>query len=548
VEIPPITWDLTTTVEPPGAGTVTPDSGTYNDGAVVSLEAAANDGFAFDHWEGDLTGDTNPQDLTMDSDKDVTAVFVELCALESVAVINPAHGSTIIVDPGGETETIMLIADTECTEDTAQVVFQLDDGPEIIVTTPDLSGLYSAASPTIASIGFGQHTLVATATSLSKLVVQDVSVFNIVAAAVDGDGNGLPDQPCDALIADGDTWYKNVIVEGGIRVSAAARWDADAVKQGAWPPVLSVQNPLAPEEMVTVIAPTGILEPGEVGILVVQMAPSLEGLYGAAEASLFDVAPTELMVAGSNLVEVSLLVSADGCESYAEVEADDLADDPVHITIAGVDPVAGGTPMLYTHPTDAAADPLVMLADGAGTWTTDAVTNLVATDTRPAIDADLIALSAVSAYEGAAVATDPSRDYLYVFGFVLLGDSKTVDFTVSNPGGLAVSGEATTAPPFSIVGNSTYNIAPGGAPATIQVRFTPTALGGQYGAVGFTGGAGASVALVGTGYELEETPVACFGGTLGTGSAPRGDLMLIGLAALAMVVAGWFQSRRRANS
>ncbi len=50
--------------------------GEYEDGAVVQLTAEADSGFAFSHWEGDLEGSENPAEVTMDSSKTVTAVFV----------------------------------------------------------------------------------------------------------------------------------------------------------------------------------------------------------------------------------------------------------------------------------------------------------------------------------------------------------------------------------------------------------------------------------------------------------------------------------------
>jgi hypothetical protein len=70
------------TVNTSGSGSVTkdPDQGSYLDGTPVELTAVPADGWAFDHWSGDLTGDTNPDTITMDDDKEVTAHFVPLYA------------------------------------------------------------------------------------------------------------------------------------------------------------------------------------------------------------------------------------------------------------------------------------------------------------------------------------------------------------------------------------------------------------------------------------------------------------------------------------
>lgn len=68
---------LTITVNGSSANTVTrePDRSTYTFGEEVTLTAEAADGWRFDRWEGDLTGDDRSEEITMDSDKSVTAVF-----------------------------------------------------------------------------------------------------------------------------------------------------------------------------------------------------------------------------------------------------------------------------------------------------------------------------------------------------------------------------------------------------------------------------------------------------------------------------------------
>ena len=50
-------------------GTVTkaPEASEYFPGETVTLTAPAITDWAFDHWEGDLTGEENPAELTMDS-------------------------------------------------------------------------------------------------------------------------------------------------------------------------------------------------------------------------------------------------------------------------------------------------------------------------------------------------------------------------------------------------------------------------------------------------------------------------------------------------
>jgi PKD repeat protein len=71
---------LTTTASPPEGGTIVCDPVGYGDPwydslTVVELTANANGGYTFNNWSGDLTGTTNPQSLTMDAPKSVTANF-----------------------------------------------------------------------------------------------------------------------------------------------------------------------------------------------------------------------------------------------------------------------------------------------------------------------------------------------------------------------------------------------------------------------------------------------------------------------------------------
>jgi len=71
-------YSLTVDTVPPNGGGVTknPNHDQYDSNAVVQVTATPNTGFRFDHWSGDLTGSTNPVNVTMNSAKTVTANFV----------------------------------------------------------------------------------------------------------------------------------------------------------------------------------------------------------------------------------------------------------------------------------------------------------------------------------------------------------------------------------------------------------------------------------------------------------------------------------------
>jgi len=59
-----------------GGGFVNPAGGTFPQGSQTTITAIAQSGWKFDHWEGDLSGTTNPVAVTLTTDRDITAVFV----------------------------------------------------------------------------------------------------------------------------------------------------------------------------------------------------------------------------------------------------------------------------------------------------------------------------------------------------------------------------------------------------------------------------------------------------------------------------------------
>ncbi|MCL0042684.1 PKD domain-containing protein, partial [Thermodesulfovibrionales bacterium] len=85
-----------------------------------------------------------------------------------------------------------------------------------------------------------------------------------------------------------------------------------------------------------------------------------------------------------------------------------------------------------------------------------------------------------------SITPDPSLD----FGNVIVGESRDLDFTVTNTGGGTLTGSATVpAGPFSIVGASDFSLV-AGANASITVRFSPTAAGSFSETVSFTSNGG----------------------------------------------------------
>lgn len=68
-------YNLSVSSEPENGGTVSPHGGEFEEGQTVQLTATPNEGWIFAGWEGDLTGNNNPDILRIDSNPYVKAVF-----------------------------------------------------------------------------------------------------------------------------------------------------------------------------------------------------------------------------------------------------------------------------------------------------------------------------------------------------------------------------------------------------------------------------------------------------------------------------------------
>ena len=84
------------------------------------------------------------------------------------------------------------------------------------------------------------------------------------------------------------------------------------------------------------------------------------------------------------------------------------------------------------------------------------------------------------------------------WGTVSVGSTVNKTFSVSNSGGGVLTGSATTNAPYSIISGGGYTLSAGQS-QTVTVGFTPTSAATFFGAVNLSGGAGASVALTGSG-------------------------------------------------
>lgn len=73
----PDTNRLTTSSVPTEAGSVTPEDGKFEVNRNIEISAFPNENWVFERWEGDHTGTKNPIVISMDSDKDIAAIFAK---------------------------------------------------------------------------------------------------------------------------------------------------------------------------------------------------------------------------------------------------------------------------------------------------------------------------------------------------------------------------------------------------------------------------------------------------------------------------------------
>jgi uncharacterized repeat protein (TIGR02543 family) len=103
----PTKYDLITSVKPINSGTVTPSIGTFEEGIEVKLTAKPAQGYRFDYWNGNATGNSNPINIIMDSAKNITANFKAQYTIN--VSTSPDKGGTVtssqrVFDEGAQVE------------------------------------------------------------------------------------------------------------------------------------------------------------------------------------------------------------------------------------------------------------------------------------------------------------------------------------------------------------------------------------------------------------------------------------------------------------
>jgi hypothetical protein len=92
----PIAYNLTINIVGSGQVAKIPDQVTYNYNDVVELTAVPDSGWTFSQWSGNLTGSGNPETITMDGNKTITATFTQS---QNTLIINIVGNGTVTKDP-----------------------------------------------------------------------------------------------------------------------------------------------------------------------------------------------------------------------------------------------------------------------------------------------------------------------------------------------------------------------------------------------------------------------------------------------------------------
>jgi hypothetical protein len=102
-------YQLTTIIE--GQGSVSPGSGAFASGSVVTLTASPASGWSFSHWGGNGNGSDVILNMTMDSDKTVYAYFTNNGA-EPTSTAIPSYGTLMIQSSPSGADVYIDGADT----------------------------------------------------------------------------------------------------------------------------------------------------------------------------------------------------------------------------------------------------------------------------------------------------------------------------------------------------------------------------------------------------------------------------------------------------
>lgn len=428
----------------------------------------------------------------------------------------------------GFSSSVFFSDDGGCFVGLVEVVYEVDGLP--VASSRDARNGYPAS--TVLPLGDFSVVAIATLVDTGAQVMSD-PVNVRIQAAQDVNANGFLDSPFQALAAPGDGWLAEVAAENCAKAVRMVRWMGDCGAPDPSNPFVTatVALPGDPSQSLTVSVPRGLLECGQDGILVVSIACDLESLLGPVEAARLAVPPTSL-VAGGVYFEVSVLVSANGGQSYAELDNALVAGQPIYLALNGL-AFNPGTPVsFYAHPTqviDAPGTGLDILGS-PGSWSRNGVVDAITEGAT--LTARTRSLSVFAPFEVAGgtgvLTTSPSPQGDLVLGIVVIGETIRTTVRVTNTGGDVVSGNAVLSEnpegAFGLAGVTSYSLA-NGQGRDIEITFSPDAAADFRATLTFTGvDPPVTLRLFGKGVKPEDKPFRILGCGAPGAVEPGGNL------------------------
>jgi hypothetical protein len=457
------------------------------------------------------------------------------CVLREVNIAYPLEGS--IVHVAGEETVLNFRATVDCPEDTAFVQFHLDGAP--------LGGLVFAP-PYSVDVRYGAaaaegtpHTLRASATDAAGGVFTSESVFTVASASILD--NGLPARPLgEILTEDGDSFYSEV----DIKLNCLRRVGMVAWHSGVPGDTPTVELAGDDGTFVRVEAPRTLLAPEELAVLLVALGcESMETALNE-QHELVDLRPGMLL---TPYVYVAVLRSTDHGETYADMEKDRIATEPLVLRITGPHATAALRPTLYAHPAATLFAPMAFTGV-SGVWEAQETAVMDRSINARLEGAGLLGVFNVDPL-GPEIRVWPSADFDLIVGLVPVGSTQDTPITVENMGTGILEGTVTIegSDAFSLAGTTEYRLGTGQRtlPESLTLRFSPTLPGDYATVLHFTGNGDSertSAQLVVKATATRDKPSSLFG--CGSSDAvPRhwGDVGLALLLAAFLLRWHWLQ-------
>ncbi len=105
-EIPPTQFTVVINAIGNGNIVLSPAGGTYDSASVVTVTATADSGYIFTGWSGDLSGNANPDSITLNENKTINGTFIRQFALATNTV---GMGSIQLSPAGGVYDTATVV-------------------------------------------------------------------------------------------------------------------------------------------------------------------------------------------------------------------------------------------------------------------------------------------------------------------------------------------------------------------------------------------------------------------------------------------------------